>query len=104
MPERLRGIADGKGRVSGPRKLGTKRVEHMAWFTMVGAIANDSGSQEAVTNDGSPVPHQYVELCRHQSTPLRVTRPGYLYCFPNDVWALYANNRGSIELRITRTG
>jgi len=31
-----------------------------------------------------------------------VTASGYLYCFPNDVWSLYDNNHGSIDLTITR--
>jgi hypothetical protein len=28
--------------------------------------------------------------------------PGYLYCFPNDVWSLYDNNHGSLRLTVTR--
>lgn len=82
--------------------LGTKRVENLRWFTLVGAITNDAGSRKAVKNDGSPVPHQHVELAAHKLTPLKVTRPGYLYCFPNDVWSLYGNNRGSVQLTIHR--
>ncbi|HIJ91282.1 MAG: DUF2235 domain-containing protein [Desulfobulbaceae bacterium] len=82
--------------------LGTKRVESMKWFTMVGAIANDAGSSAgmAVGNDGSAVPHQYVDLVAHETAPLKVQSPGYLYCFPNDVWSLYGNNRGSVRLTI----
>lgn len=82
--------------------LGTKRVENFPWFTMVGAIANDSGSSTAVTNDGSAVPHQYVQLTAHTKNHLKISKPGYLYCFPNDVWSLYGNNRGSIQLTIKR--
>ena len=82
--------------------LGTKRVEGMNWFTMVGAIANDAGNGAAMTvaNDGSPVPHQYVDLVGHEEVPLTVADPGYLFCFPNDVWSLYGNNRGSVRLTI----
>ncbi len=82
--------------------LGTKRVEQFKWFTMVGAITNDGASSAAVTNDGSPVPHQYVDLTAHEKEPFVVTAPGYLYCFANDVWSLYENNRGSVRLSIRR--
>lgn len=81
---------------------GTKRIEKFKWFTLVGAVANDTGSEQAVVNDGSPVPHQYVELAAHESSPLLITAPGYLYCFANDVWGLYGNNHGSVQLTIHR--
>jgi hypothetical protein len=84
--------------------LFTKRVEKNRWFSMVGAIANDANNQDgdgdSVASDGSPVAHQYVNLSDYESTPLSVTSPGYLYCFPNDVWSLYGNNHGSIRLVI----
>ncbi|MCD2453458.1 DUF2235 domain-containing protein [Methylicorpusculum oleiharenae] len=84
---------------------GTKRVESINWFAMVGAIANDNGvdSKEVVKNDGSPVKHQHLDLTKYQdqNEPFTVTKPGYLYCFPNDVWSLYGNNRGSVSLTIT---
>ncbi|NNE82635.1 MAG: DUF2235 domain-containing protein [Alphaproteobacteria bacterium] len=82
--------------------LMTKRVEKLKWFTLVGAITNDSDKKNAVENDGSPTLHQYVALAEHESVPLKITSPGYLYCFPNDVWSLYENNHGSIHLTITR--
>jgi len=82
--------------------IGTKRIEELNWFTLVGAIANDSGSKKVVKNDGSPAPHQYVELAAHETVPLKIDAAGYLYCFPNDVWTLYGNNHGSISLIIKR--
>ncbi|MEO7340992.1 MAG: DUF2235 domain-containing protein [Luteolibacter sp.] len=82
--------------------LGTKRVEELPWFSLVGAIANDSGAGAIVSNDGSPHPHQYVDLPKHEEAVMTVTDPGYLYCFPNDVWSLYGNNHGSVKLKITR--
>jgi hypothetical protein len=82
--------------------IGTKRVENMKWFVMVGAIANDSGISDAVGNDGSAVEHQYVDLTKHETQPLHIENPGYLYCFANDVWSLYNNNHGTIHLKITR--
>ena len=82
--------------------IGTKRVENMRWFTMIGAIANDSGETMVVSNDGSAVEHQYVDLTQHETIPLVIKNPAYLYCFANDVWSLYQNNRGSIHLTVTR--
>ncbi|HIJ79511.1 MAG: DUF2235 domain-containing protein [Desulfobulbaceae bacterium] len=82
--------------------LGTKRVEQLKWFTLVGAITNDVGVNNAVENDGSAVPHQYVSLAAHETEPLQINSPGYLYAFANDVWSLYGNNRGSVQLSIKR--
>lgn len=82
--------------------LMTKRVENLKWFTMIGAIANDADASSTVNNDGSPVPHEYFDLSAHHTKPLTVRHPGYLYCFPNDVWSLYGNNHGSVQLTITR--
>lgn len=86
--------------------LATKRVESIRWFRMVGAITNDAGRSKGdeVTNDGSSFPHQYVDLTAHETTPLKITNPGYLYCFPNDVWSLYGNNHGSVRLTIRCIG
>ena len=83
--------------------MGTKRVEDLKWFVLVGAIANDAGTRRAVRNDGSPVPHQYVALPEYKDRNLVIQHPGYLYCFANDVWSLYGNNRGSVQLTIRRT-
>lgn len=80
----------------------TKRIEDKNWFTLIGAITNDNGSVAAVNNDGSPLPHQYVELYQHRRKPLVLKHPGYLYCFPNDVWGLYGNNSGSLRVTVTR--
>lgn len=82
----------------------TKRIQNINWFALVGAITNDNGeTQQAVTNDGSPCAHQYVELCQHtQGNPLVLSNAGYLYCFPNDVWSLYSNNSGSLQVTVTR--
>jgi hypothetical protein len=85
--------------------LGTKRVEELPWFTLVGAITNDSGLGAKVPNDGSPTPHQYANLPLYDlNNPLEITEPGYLFCFANDVWHLYHNNSGGIKLTIKRVG
>ncbi|WP_372738325.1 DUF2235 domain-containing protein [Neptunomonas sp.] len=80
----------------------TKRVENLNWFTLVGAIANDDGKKAVVENDGTACPHQYVELAQYHKIPLEIKNAGYLYCFPNDVWSLYENNSGSVQLTVRR--
>jgi hypothetical protein len=81
---------------------GTKRIESLSWFVAVGCIANDSGAVQAVNNDGSPAPHQYFSLPDFEHQGLEIKEPGYFFAFANDVWSLYNNNHGSIELTITR--
>ena len=81
---------------------GTKRVENLPWFCMVGAIANDNGNAQAARNDGSAIPHEYAGLHEYGNKSLVVRKSGYLYCFANDAWAFYENNRGSIQLTIRR--
>lgn len=81
---------------------GTKRVEEFNWFSLVGAIANDGSAIMVVANDGSPVPHQYIDMTQYDNSNFIVHNPGYLYCFPNDAWCFYHNNRGCIRLTITR--
>jgi hypothetical protein len=29
-------------------------------------------------------------------------RSGYLYAYANDAWSFYSNNRGSVQLTVTR--
>jgi len=68
------------------------------WFALVGVVAN-GGNPGA---DGTPAPHQLIPIkagCTH--TP---ERSGYLYCFANDAWHFYGNNRGSVRLTVRRRG
>lgn len=76
--------------------LGSKREEAFPWFALVGAVAN-CGNPES---DGTPAGHETFligEGCAR--TP---ERSGYLYCFANDSWHFYDNNRGSVALKVTR--
>ena len=76
---------------------GSKRYEDYPWFVLLGSIAN--GHLKA---DGTRVDHEIVRIgdgCTHKPK-----KPGYLYCFANDAWHFYGNNKGSVELTITRTG
>jgi len=81
---------------------GTKRAEEYGWAVMIGAIANDGNTDNAVKNDGSSSAHQYLKLSQYETTPFTVTKSGYLYCFSNDAWRFYKNNHGCIELTVTR--
>jgi len=75
---------------------GTKRVESLPWFALVGAVAN-GGNPGA---DGTPAPHELIPIKGGGShTP---ERSGYLYCFANDAWHFYDNNRGSVRLTVRR--
>jgi hypothetical protein len=80
---------------------GTRRIEYMPWFSLVGVIANDGTGAPSPVNDGSPRPHETFLI---GEGPVRVTveKPGYLYAFANDAWAFYGNNRGSLALTVKR--
>ncbi|KUE79640.1 DUF2235 domain-containing protein [Aeromonas schubertii] len=76
--------------------MGTKRVEGAKWFTLIGALANGNNPNE----DGTPaplIPFVIGKECTH--TP---EQSGYLYCFANDAWGFYENNRGFVTLTVTR--
>ncbi|HEU4619545.1 MAG TPA: DUF2235 domain-containing protein [Gammaproteobacteria bacterium] len=74
----------------------TKRHEHMPWFSLVGSIANGSG----VDKKDRLEPHESFLIgtgCEY--TP---RKPGYFYAYANDAWNCYSNNRGKVELTVTR--
>ncbi len=74
--------------------FGTKRVEHADWFCLMGAIANGGNP----SRDGT---HETLEQFEIGSqTVIEVKQPGYLYCFANDAWGFYHNNRGYVTLRV----
>jgi len=81
---------------------GTRREENMPWFALVGVIANGGNP----TNDGSPAPHETFLVgggCEYPATVVGgVQKPGYLYCYANDAWHFYDNNRGSVTLTVKR--
>lgn len=78
--------------------FGAKRYPEGRWMQLVGVVAN--GGFDA---RGSARRHQAV-LLGAARTEVRVHRPGYLYAFANDAWGMYANNRGSVTLTVTRLG
>ena len=82
-------------------KLGMRREEKLPWFALVGVIANGGNPQ----NDGTPQPHESFLIgneCEYPSQGKTISKPGYLYCFANDLWGMYGNNRGSVKLTVER--
>jgi hypothetical protein len=80
---------------------GTKRVESAPWFCLMGAIAN-GGLQD----DGKPAQHETFAIGASATLKIPANakhRAGYLYCFANDAWHFYDNNKGSVSLSVTRT-
>lgn len=75
---------------------GTKREEDYPWFALIGAVANGGNPG----TDGTPAPHQIFLI--GDGCEFSVETGGYLYCFANDSWHLYGNNRGSVNLRVLR--
>lgn len=64
-----------------------RRAPHERWFALIGAIDRD------------PRTHFLIGAQRTIIAPVS----GSLTCFANDVGFAYWNNRGSVELTITRT-
>ncbi len=83
---------------------GTKRIEGCPWFGLVGVLANS----RMTSAGGTPVPHEIIPIwqgcCAVQGFRFTVNawHEGYLYCFANDAWGYYENNKGGVELTITR--
>ncbi len=75
---------------------GTRRYEQFPWFSLVGAIA-DAGNPG---KDGTPPSHRLFLI--GEGANMEVKKAGYLYGFANDAWDFYDNNRGSVQLTVTR--
>jgi hypothetical protein len=74
----------------------TKRIDEYPLFSLVGVIAN-CGNPGI---DGTPIPHQHFSI--QTGCTFKIDKPGYLYCFANDGWEKYGNNKGSVKLTVTR--
>ncbi|MEZ5785559.1 MAG: hypothetical protein R3D62_03530 [Xanthobacteraceae bacterium] len=75
----------------------TKRIERFPWFSLVGVIANGIDP-----TDKSPDGRSAFLIgngCPHH---VGVGEAGYLYCFANDAWQAYSNNKGSVALTVER--
>jgi uncharacterized protein (DUF2235 family) len=89
------------GHVTGNKAVdfkGTRRFEQYPWFSLVGTVANNDGEPGL---DGTPAPHQCF-LIGNKCRLKNLKKSGYLYCFANDAWNFYGNNRGSVQLAIRR--
>ncbi|WP_300074467.1 DUF2235 domain-containing protein [uncultured Ruegeria sp.] len=74
---------------------GSRREQDLPYFCLVGVIAN--GFVDPQTQILRP--HETFEIGADAThTP---TKSGYLYCFANDVWSFYGNNKGSVRLNVT---
>ena len=82
---------------SGADWPGTKRYRDAPWFALVGMVAN----QDDTRADSTPPLGETFRIGRgiDRFSP---SRSGYLYCYANDAWGFYGNNRGSVRLRVTR--
>lgn len=80
---------------------GTRRREDAPWFVLMGDVAN---AGEPCT-DGTPAAHHSFAIGGKANLDLTgpKARPGYLYCYANDAWGFYDNNRGSVSVTIKRT-
>lgn len=97
----LIGRAEGLfARITGNRRanlIGSRRVETAPWLALIGVVANAPPPPD----DGSPVAHETITI--GAGTDATVERgPGYLYCFANDAWRFYGNNRGHVQLEVER--
>lgn len=76
--------------------FGALRDQTARPFTLMGAIANGAGVHNKTKK---LLPHQHFAIRRKATvTP---TKSGYLYCYANDVWSFYFNNKGSVSLTVT---
>ncbi|HEV7435463.1 MAG TPA: DUF2235 domain-containing protein, partial [Pseudorhizobium sp.] len=77
----------------------TRREEDLPWFCLVGLVANDVPPPRKDEDQKiGRLPHEVFEI----GTGVRITPQGsgYLYCFANDAWHAYENNRGGVQLTI----
>jgi hypothetical protein len=74
----------------------TRRHEDAPWFAIMGYIASDVGMDVATLSTGET-------FKIGDSVTFKPALGGYLYCYANDAWQAYGNNRGSVALTVTRT-
>lgn len=78
----------------------TKREEELDWFCLVGLVANDvPAPKKDEKQEIERLPHQVFKI--GDKTSFKPQKSGYLYCFANDAWHAYENNRGSVRLTVS---
>ena len=82
----------------------TRRQPTMPWFALVGCIANGQGVNPV---DHKLAEHEHFEIGEgHPDDRRKDHKPnadGFLYCYANEVWRMYRNNKGTVRLTITNT-
>jgi hypothetical protein len=73
----------------------TRRDEHAPWFALMGFVASDAGMDDNTLSSGET-------FMIGDSATFTPRLGGYLYCYANDAWQAYGNNRGSVALTVTR--
>lgn len=72
----------------------TRRRDDLPWFCLCGALANGGiagGGDRARPHESFYIGDGIDHIPRAD---------GYLYCFANDAWSFYENNRGSVRVTI----
>jgi hypothetical protein len=78
-----------------------RRVPGAPWFSLIGVIANDfppPPSEPPADGKVEPLPHETFVI--GTGTSIVPNASGYLFCFANDAWHFYGNNRGSVRLKV----
>ncbi|WP_373636594.1 DUF2235 domain-containing protein [Yoonia sp. BS5-3] len=86
------------------RAILSRRQDQWPWFALVGVIANGERQLKPGVpeeQDTEPPTHQPF-LIGARAGPVVPRESGYLYCYPNDAWHFYGNNRGKMTLTIRR--
>lgn len=79
-----------------------RRNDQWPWFSLVGFIANGHSELPPGTlieEDSEPPQHQSF-LIGSGTSSITPKASGYLYCYANDAWHFYKNNRGKVRLTI----
>jgi hypothetical protein len=66
------------------------RGQSANWFTLIGCVEKDAASMFGI-GTGDRLPDGWA-----------ASKSGRLYCFANDAWFMYWNNRGAVQLEIFR--
>lgn len=72
----------------------TRRRDDLPWFCLCGAVANGGIADDS----GKTRPHQSFMI--GEGVTFEPEADGYLYCFANDAWSFYGNNRGSVHVTV----
>jgi hypothetical protein len=80
--------------------LGTRRLEDEDWFRLIGVVSSGAAAKSPRNSGRSAALHEVFAI--GEKAKLTPRGGGYLYCFANDAWHAYENNRGSVSLTVKR--